>query len=198
MLQQITCFLATLLLFTANLSGDNISAPPTLKILNLFYPFEGDSYGQFRSNLVATLSDGSSWKIHPLDHDKMRYWKINDTVHVGVRTLFYFFKREHKFELVNHSREETARVMLVDYPDFPITIIKSIEYPKYSFFDGKLTLFYRKYLLLSDGTICKILDDCKFKEGDLVYIGFNISGDYHNFVITGLEREATWTWVIGE
>src|ERR1700722_14637798 len=52
------------------------------------YTFEGDSHGDFQGDLAVLLSDGSAWKVHPDDRDKISNWNIGDSMHISLRTSF--------------------------------------------------------------------------------------------------------------
>ncbi len=101
--------------------------PPVYTIEDTFF-FEGDSHGEFKGDYVAILSDGSCWKVHPGDRYKFSLWNSHDVIRVRKRNTFYWYKREHKFELYNYCNDETVRVMLVKYPFYPIQILATDIY----------------------------------------------------------------------
>ncbi len=173
--------------------------------------FRGDQHGEFKNDLVACLSDDSAWKVHPTDKDKFSRWTANDIVHVGVRNSFYWFKREHKFELVNHTRNETVKVMMVQYPRVaPLTVVLAETYLKnqsiqpFTYTDslGRINTIYvpsntyEKKVALSDGSVWTIRKNFEsFSIGNRVYVGVNATKNGFDFLlISGLEREAEWTW----
>lgn len=172
--------------------------------------YHGDNHGDFKNNYVAILSDGSRWKIHPDDADKFSSWTINDECHIAVRTSFYFFKREHKFELFNHTRNESVRAMIVRYPPDPLKIIDMDIYVYETWYEticqtdeeGHVIYCYeeerRSYeakIYLSDGTIWIARNFGSFDVGAFVYVGYNIkNGGIYCFMLTGAQREAVWAW----
>lgn len=168
--------------------------------------YEGDKHGDFKHNLVVALDDGSYWKIHPKDQHTFGRWKMDDIVQVQRRTSFYWFKREHKFELLNRNLNETVRVMLVQYPINPLIILDSNvyvskqtlkSYPTRDAF-GNITYVYywvyeyEKKLFLNDGSIWILTRDFDhFKTGYEVYLGGNNQETGVSFfLISGKEREA--------
>jgi len=172
------------------------------------YIFKGDRHNDFSGDPVCVLSDGSAWKIHPEDVEMYNLWSPDDGIHVQVRTSFFWFKREHKFELQNSSRDESVRVMLVQYPSDPLTIndVKNIKKPRllttsYKI-DGEVyessrwVRVWKTLIYLSDGTTW-IIDGgnrTHFKTGDFVYLGQHTqSPQLSYFFIVGDEREAVWT-----
>lgn len=175
--------------------------------------FEGDRHGKFEGDLIAILSDGSAWKIHPKDRTMFQDWNIHDVINAEVRTSFYFFKREHKFALYNHNRNESARVMLLQpAQDSPIIIATEVykagtKLVPYTWTDGNgfthtsyyTKDIYEKKLLLSDNTVWVIKDHKKFDHivlGQQVYMGINRHKiGFSFFLISGTEREAKWAWV---
>lgn len=178
---------------------------PELRIESV-YKFEGDKHGDFKGDFVTVLSDGSRWKIHPQDSYKYRKWSTGSPVHIAKRTSYYYFKREHKFELVNLTNNETVRAMLVQYPPTPLFIayIEQIEsgVPFRTYSKGnqivktKYSTRSETFLHLSDGTIWKInpypfLWEEGAHAGAYVYVSFNKDGTgFDYFLITDLEREA--------
>lgn len=172
--------------------------------------FNGDSHGQFTGDPVAILSDGSAWKIHPKDKEKFSRWIGNEIVHVEARTSFYWFKREHKFELRNHMRNESVRAMLVQYPTYPLMIVEShsyiadtkVEYTEYRHDDGSSTTvptvynIHEKRVVLNDGSAWRIRENFdSFNIGNTVYLGCNSENNrYYFFLVSGIEREAVFEW----
>ena len=183
---------------------------PNMQYLTGAGVFNGDRHGDFRNDYVAILSDGSEWKIHPQDRDMFSNWNINDYVHIRVRTSFYWFKREHKFEMYNHTRNEAARVMIIQYPYYPLIIVNTQTYLTNSelvpittkdengneYTDYYLVNTYEKVIYLNDGSAWIIKNDIdSFNQGNYVYLGVNDARDgMYFFVLTGTEREAAWTW----
>ena len=175
--------------------------------------FEGDKHGDFKNHLVAILSDGSGWKIHPGDHQKFSRWSPEELIQIRKRTSSYWFKREHKFELYNYSNKETVRVMLVQYPFHPTYITATDTYlvdtiiTPYTWMDAfgilhygySSTDIYHKVVYLNDGSSWVIKDKNEFSffnTNDYVYIGFNSSHQgICPFLISGIQREAHWVWI---
>ncbi len=178
-----------------------------------FYLFEGDRHGDFKGDLVVVLSDGSAWKGHPENISKLNYWEAGDVVHIEARTSFYWFKREHKFLLYNHDRNESVKAMLIDYGESPLEITFTTKaYPTSTELvpvhgidmddNPKITgheiepCNYKKRILISDGSTFEINKNLyHFKVGVNVYFGFNGSEKPEFFIITGNEREAKWSRV---
>lgn len=175
-----------------------------------FYPFQGDKHGDFRGDIVIYLADGSAWKGHPNDQKRLSRWEPGDFVHISLRTSSYWFKREHKFLLNNHSRKETVKVMLVDHGPQPLMIcsISEIYYteveliPVWGWNDNdEYTILYydeepiyKQNITLSDGSGWIIHKNfSKFLRGAGAYIGFD---EFKNqfFLIVGQEREAVWSY----
>lgn len=194
--------------------------PPVIQMLDGTLLFSGDRHGEFVNDFVAVLSDGSFWKIHPTQRVQYQNWQDGDYIQVKVRTEFYFFKREHKFELYNHTKGEALKAMLVKHSDIPYSRIvvstdvyvsgstlQAVTETEYYWVGNelkshKVTKFiavpvYRKTLVLSDGSIWVIKDRFSdFTLGNKVYVG--AQGDpkkWYDFVlISGTEREAVWTY----
>lgn len=194
--------------FVANAANEQV-------VLAGAYIFQGDSHGDFRGDLVAILSDGSQWKVHPDNPEKFRRWNMGDRIHVAVRTSFYWFKREHKFHLYNHENGECVKAMLVNYGEAPLVIVDatkptatdSVTVPIYAT-DANGNLYvvgykdvpctYRSYVTLSDGSVWQIGKNfSSFTYGRKVYVGYNESSTaFKPFLISGTEREAGWTWAL--
>jgi hypothetical protein len=165
--------------------------------------YAGDEKGKFEGNFVAVLNDGSAWKIHPKDSEKFREWNAGEIIHVQPRTSGYLFKREHKFILVNHNRNQEARVMIVKYPEHSLKIEQCIELDQ-----GHETCpfhnDYTKTLQLTDGSIWNIaLHTCQweveypiyslFQTNTKVYLGvFKDINSFSYFLITGIGKDANW------
>lgn len=172
--------------------------------------FDGDSKGEFKGDLVAVIQDGSAWKIHPTRQEKFQKWSLDDDIHVGVRTSHYWFKREHKFQLVNHTRNEVIKVMLVKYPDTALYVTRAETYVSHTtthtsvFVDSQgrsHTSYYNKNhyakrMILSDGSYWTIADNLEqFLIGNTVYIGtHNYKDSSKYFIINGINRNATYSW----
>lgn len=195
--------------------------PPIMQSLEGSVPFNGDRHGEFWGNPVAILSDGSAWKVHPQSMETFKTWQAGDIIHVGVRTDWYWFKREHKFLMYNHTRGTTAKVMLVQHKTQPTTIVSTETYykskePHYIYRTVKktdpntgVTTYHteeifagykdsnpRKILFLSDGSIWVIKANFNsFQLGMNVFVGAQgVPNKFYDFVmITGTEREAQWT-----
>ncbi len=188
-----------------------------LRTLDGVETFEGDRHNQFAGDFVAVLNDDSRWKVHPGDKAKFRKWNFGDEVHVRLRTSHYWFKREHKFDLYNHTLKDSVRVMLVNYPDQALFVqaFQDVEVDrelktrpakdKYGqplkdskgdpILEQYWECIYHRDLLLSDGTVWRIKSVYDaFAEGKFVYVGMNSESDgLFYFLIAGSEREAVWT-----
>lgn len=173
--------------------------------LNSISFFQGDLYEDFKNNFVAHLNDGSAWKIHPEDQTRFNQWNINDIVHIYARTSFYWFKREHKFEICNQSRQETIRAMLVKYPEPPLRIVESESHISGYYMDFYTTTdafgniqyhYYPIYtyattLWLSDASQWDIDEYCHFHNEEKIYI-FLDRKNCSFILITAIERQAQW------
>lgn len=207
-------FFLPILFYGAPAQGSQWVRPvQSLTKMEGFYFFEGDNKGDFKGDLVAVLADGSAWKGHPSDTEVLSQWKIGDCIHVQVRTSFYWFKREHKFLLYNHDKNESVKVMLVNYGDVFLEISDTsgvyptnTEIVSFWYYDMEGNQIsdwhiepcdYRKLLLFNDGSKCLIGDNFQhFKPGMNVYFGFNENRNKSKlFLISGIGREAKWTWI---
>lgn len=168
------------------------------------YIYEGDSNGDFKGDFAVTLDDGSSWKIHP-DHKELFIdWNIGDKVHIELRESSYYFKREHKFILFNHQKNQGLYVMLIDTPfivdvaEEPMPTARFVNWP-YTYTD------YKQNLILSDGSRWEIDSYIynRFSNNTSVYVGYNPSNkDFLDpkytwnsfFIIRGKGKEAKWEW----
>lgn len=183
--------------------------------------YNGDSKGNFKNDLVVISSDGSAWKVHPKDREKLNHWKIHDIIQVWARTSFYWFKQEHKFKLYNISLDDSVRVMLVKYPSNPLYILETetrlsgrdIITHTYKDQDGNIQYIYQyvdiyeKKLYLSDKTIW-ILSTKKssndvffnyFNQGDFVYVGSRCSNEgFKFFIASGIESQSEWAWTTNQ
>ncbi|MDR3624724.1 MAG: hypothetical protein P4L16_06250 [Chlamydiales bacterium] len=183
--------------------------------------FSGDRHGQFEGDLLTTLSDGSTWKIHPDSRSTYESWQVGDHVRVKLRTEFYWFKREHKFELFNHDRGQTVKVMLIKHKTIPgpLKIISTETYAKstrtiqetkevlkvkedgttkkeYVIETKEEPCDFRKILSLNDGSTWVIKENLnQVQLGSRVYIGAQgVPGQFYDYVIiTGDQREALST-----
>lgn len=190
---------------------------PKVDYIESFAIYNGDNQGGFKDNFTIILTDGSTWKIHPDDQKKISQWNIHDIVQVWVRTSFYWFKRAHKFELHNISLDDSVKVMLVRYPDYPLRIVETetrisdIDIIIISHVDAEGNIFYiqqfidvyEKKLYLSDGTVWtlssrNISDNIFFNsynQGDFVYIGSRCSDQgFKFFIVTDIGRKSKWVW----
>lgn len=174
--------------------------------------YTGDEQGAFRGDEVAILSDGSGWKVHPKDEAKIKTWQRGELVHISLRPRDYWFKREHKFLIYNHTRRESVRAMWVMRQTIPLEIVSTDLYwktqdPVYhtetehwvdekgikmertrTFLAGVIPSNGRKVLGLSDGTYWVIKDDFnEFQLGMKVYVGAQGKKDrfYDYVLITG-------------
>lgn len=170
--------------------------------------FEGDQHRDFKGDFIAVLNDGSRWKIHPQDSSKFGKWNMGDPLHIACRTSYYYFKREHKAEIVNLANNETVRAMIVQYPTHPLFIAyiedheSGIPLKMYTKGDQILRTKYttrnNKYLHLSDGTIWEIntyySNYARLYPGKFVYVSFNKDKNgFCYFLISDSEREANFT-----
>lgn len=174
--------------------------------------FQGDSHDEFAGDYVAVVEDMAGWKIHPEDRAKYESWAAGDRVRIRYRTEPYWFKREHKFWMYNHMKDETCRVMIVQHSEQPVksivfeeTLTKEVKFRKQKVVWGQVieyecweTVPYAKILELSDGSVWKIQNPEKFDKytkGTPVYVGVQGTPDieYDFILITGLEREAEST-----
>lgn len=176
--------------------------------------FPGDRHGDFEGDLLAILSDGSAWKIHPDDQEKASNWELGDFVHISVRTSFYWFKREHKFLLCNHNRGEALKVMIIRHAQPPLQILATsdtyptnmIEVEEYVandrlgnpiFEEEIIPADFKKEITLNDGTSWIIGEKFEdFSPETFVYMGEKETEEgIDKFLICGTEREAVWTWI---
>jgi hypothetical protein len=212
MLQRICSLsLLSLLFITGAFAEVVYTNVPTLQYLTSSRLFNGDRHSDFRNDFVAILGDGSQWKIHPKDTNLFKTWEVNDVVHIRARTSFFWFKREHKFEMYNHTRNEIARVMLIQYPYAPLIILSEQTYLKNSELvpmkkrdaDGNeiteytLVNTYEKVIYLNDGSSWIIKEKIEnFTPNKYVYLGVNDAREgLYFFLITGTEREAVMAWI---
>lgn len=148
--------------------------------------FAGDRHGEFEGDIVAILSDGSHWKIHPKDHEEFAAWYLKEVISPKVRESSYFRKREHHFALYNHMRKRTVRAMLVKYPEPSKTVVKFERSAFKSQDELKLTL--------SDGSLWTTHAIKKFMHFfpsfSPVYLIRNNNGKY--YLVSGSEREVAY------
>jgi hypothetical protein len=205
-------------IFLICLSGDVLNATThlvnQLECLHLkgMAIFDGDKYGDFKNDAVAILSDSSAWKVHPLDQGLFCHWNIEDAIHIRLRRSFYWFKREHKFELFNANRQEVVRVMLVQYPHDPLVIVEAKTYladyhiAHYTTIDSRGNIQYHYYpvytcktrLQLNDGSFWTTGQNDHYEDGAHVYLFFDPQDEGSYILIKGIEREATWHKVAKE
>ncbi len=217
--------LLLLLLTIGSFSFTNLDAirnfeqiyPNVIHSLDNTYVYPGDRHGQFEGDLVAYLSDGSYWKIHPKHRDIYMQWSGGDFVRIKVRTDFYWFKREHKFSLYNLNNGQSVNVMLVQHANlpFPLKIVSTDQYVKGYTMSFKTQIkidekgkpyettvvenipILRKVICLSDGSFWVIKDNFDdFTLGANVYVGAqgHPTKWYDFILISGNEREASWTY----
>lgn len=165
-----------------------------------------------KKDFIVDFEDNSSWKIHPDDIAKVSDWQVGDEVHVRIRNSFYWFKRDHKFSIYNHTRDEAAKAMIQFHRDIPREIIeasdifctKGKEVPLYRLNSkGELVIYgylaletaHRKILMMDDGSQWELkdhLDD--FNEGTTIYVGFHDNNDLKlPFLISGKGKSAVWS-----
>lgn len=199
MIKKFALFCVLPLFLAAQAMGSVVNRVPDHILRSVYanYAFPGDRHEEFVGDYVVVLNDGSEWKIHPEDSDVFRQWEMNDIVHPRVRSSHYFFKREHKFELVNHTRRQTAKVMLVKYPTHPLIVMDTIlEITDQFISNKKIISVYTTHIYLSDGTVWRVAGNQKhlFTNYRFVYLSVNDTADgFANFFfIVGSEREAVW------
>lgn len=192
---------------------------PSMQNLQGIRIYEGDRDGSFSGDLVAILSDGSGWKIHPDHPDIFNSWEEGDWIHIDIRTSWYWFKREHKFLLHNYTRSETVKAMLIQHADSPLCIVDTDSHlgivDTDSHLETKFVTVYeedeegnehiversetgsklQKDLYMSDGSIWTIDETDDFKIGDYVHVGVNAGAEsFQFFLICGVEKTAKWCW----
>lgn len=199
--------------FTTNEAKINYFAPFTSSLLST-YVFEGDKDGAFIGDMVAVLNDNSHWKIHP-DHTEIYgKWQPGEAVHVDLRTSKYYFKREHKFALVNHNRNETVFVMLIASP-LEIDTAGNPVYTSSMTINGVFHgLDYRINLIFNNGEQWEVdvdMSDLKWKSGWIswtreyqdkyfqahtpVYVGYHEEEEKtYFFIINGTGKDARSRW----
>jgi hypothetical protein len=219
MLKKIALFCLLPLFLAAQLSAGNLNGAPDdiLRTIEKHGTFAGDRYNEFVGDSTLMLNDSSIWKVHPQDTVKVAAWGVNEIVHPRVRQSYYWIKREHKFELYNHNRNETVRVMLVRYPFNALSVVSIVdlelrgelkfenakdEYGNVIYdSSGKPVLIsywetiYAKCAVLSDGTVWMInTNKSSFQPGKYVYVSANNTIDSFSYIlIAGSERDAVWT-----
>lgn len=202
-------------------SNFEFTYPPCVQAIHCTDIFRGDSHHQFEGDLVAVLTDGSAWKVHPKDREKYAVWSQGERVRIKVRTDWYWFSRQHKFWLYNQDRGEVVKVMLAQHKLYPFPnkiesteVIKRdqyvTEYEKVQVFEGGRWIEksvahqrlkkvpYQKIIRLTDGAIFVIKNPRKFdafQMGAPVYVGAQGAADveFDFILITGFEREVTIT-----
>lgn len=192
--------------------------PEVMQKLDRVEQYKGDKEEEFRGDLVAVLSNGSKWKVHPLCESEFRTWRTEDTVRPVLRSDWYWFKREHKFALYNMRNGRSVNVMLVKRTKNPVYIVDTKTYakdirPKYTTqveytangtpiynrtYEGDHLTNWRKKITLSNGLSFVIKDNfSEFNSGSKVYVtsqGEQRFGYYDFVLIRGFERDAVWTW----
>lgn len=203
----ITCFLFLIPFSSTVSAAEKNRIEPEMRKIVATFPYEGDKKGDFKYERVVVLDDGSWWKIHGTKEQKLLNWNSDDEIYVGLRHKSYWFKQEHKFQLVNPAKDERIKVMLVNYPEQPLQIISTESYligtelrSMTTYVQGKSHVSYYyvnrygKRLFLSDNSIWKIEDENKkdkFSVGKNVYIGTDIKGKKGAyFFIGGIESKA--------
>jgi hypothetical protein len=180
------------------------SYPAIMQRVSTFYTYEGDRYNQFAGDATIVLSDGSAWKTHPEDSQKLNRFVPGDWVHVGVRPTWYFFKREHKFELVNHNNGEKIRVMLARHASQPKYVVacekiyENTEAPDATTPKNKRPTPSAKKLTLNDGSVWMLKEKLGyFSSGNTVCIGANFDETHFDsfYIINGTQREAVYARV---
>lgn len=164
------------------------------------YPYEGDSKGYFVNDPVIVLENGSEWKVHPSQVEQFKNWQTGEVVHAGVRREWYWFKREHKFYLFNHNRNEQIKVMLIKSP----YTVKYVNAPQptmiiYHSQGGMTYTDFRRNIVLNNDSKWNVdsfeYDDNGFLPDTPAYPGYNESKGYASFfIISGTGQTATWQW----
>ena len=176
--------------------------------IETFTLFWGDRHSNFQGDTVVYLEDSSGWKVHPKDTKIVQHWNIGDNIYLYKRDKGYWFKREHHFRLINTTRGEEVRGMLVDKGPYTHTIVDvSTTYPSdvemepvYGS-DGKTVEYYRekpvghqKDLLLSDGTrlVVKKEDSTLCTKGTEVYVIRYTENE--TLLVFSDQRDVKFTW----
>jgi hypothetical protein len=207
-----------MLVATLQVLASQVGAIPefVLRTFDGVEKFEGDRHNQFAGDFLAVLNDGSKWKVHPKDTEKFSHWTFGDAVHIRWRYPNYWFKREHQFELYNHTRKESVRVMIIDYPAKAVAVqgYQDVEVDRYigkrhiwdkygnAVKDSKGDYLYEEYpvvtyqrdLYLTDGTVWRLKRNWHpYTEGKFVYVAANYEADgFHYYLIAGNQREAVF------
>lgn len=181
--------------------------------IEAFHLFEGDRHGDFKDNIVISLSDGSQWKVHPEQTAEVNSWKIGASISLSPRTDSYLIKREHKFSMTNKDIDKSVKIMLISYNQEESLVISDIidyfytDYkwdlvPVWDFYNWRYTYHlqyvpytvYGKTVTLSDGTEWMIEEDFdSFRMNQPVYVIHpETSQEATPVLIIGNEREAIW------
>lgn len=166
--------------------------PDLIKRIESFSFCEDEEIPEFNGDITVILDDGSEWKVYPDNQQKMSYWHPEDHVYIEPRTSTYFFKREHKFRLVNLDRDrESVKVMYIREPTDPLIVVGI-----WPFHPGVITL------KISNGKSCEISSNfikyrsiCEqFMPGTHVYFGLEPNGLMYMWdqpiIITGLKKNS--------
>lgn len=182
------------------------SSDPFIHNYQGHYLYEGDIKGNYKGDLAVILDDGSTWKVHPNYNELLDDWEIGDLVHVEER-FFCLLKRDHKFMLFNHQKNQRLSVMLINTPlvvrvaELPFPTSRTAQpwpWPEYIYGD------YRQNIILSDGSRWEIHtgnEETAFAKNTPAYVGYREEGtgsEVHRFffVIGGTGKEATWEFAI--
>lgn len=219
MIKKIALLCLLPVLLVANVYAGNLNGAPDDILRTIFdhRTYDGDRHGQFAGDRTLILNDGSEWKVHPEDNAKASLWGMNEITHPRARLTKFWFKREHKFELYNHLRNETVRAMLIRYPYQALSVLSVVdlelrgdikfrnakdEYGHIIYdssgkpvVESYWEMIYEKCALLSDGTVWTLKSNEKaFSPGKYVYVSANNTIDSFTYIlIIGSEREALWT-----
>ena len=195
--------------------------PASLQTIAGTIVYTGDRHDNYEGDLVAVLSNGAQWKVRDSDREAYLKWQPGEVVRIQKRSCLFYSLRRHKFVMVNESRGETVRVMLAHHADYPALQVMYTEqyaksqdwvcYPEETTYideNGNSvteTKYYytlepkelRMIVYLSDGSFWVVKENfTRFTTGTHVYVG--AQGRKKNFydflLITGDERQATFTW----
>ena len=163
--------------------------------------YEDAKYPQFEGNYVAHLSDGSEWKIHPKDCEVYAQWTRDEEIDNGLRTSYYFFKREHRFLLKNGSRNEKVRAMILKHPDSSLPTITKTQDDSITYYIpvGEMIVPYKEHrtvIHLNDGSAYLAHTPITKKwcqEGRQLFV--NRLNSKWSYVIFGTGPKASYFWI---
>lgn len=170
------------------------------------------SFSNDEGRVVVNLADASVWKVHPDHATQAAAWEIGDKVYIQVRKSCYWFKREHKFRIMNETKGESVKAMIIDHGASPLRVTEVSE-PVYTFFDevpiyaegedrapvavGTKWVFDGKKMTLNlnRGSLVVVRDHFdKFQEETELHLGVDNRKGYQGlFLIVGEGKDAVWT-----